>query len=382
MISTITALKTKLYVAKLADERLADCSHALMRQLFFPKEESANRFFSFTRSKEETSLILEEEALHDFPPYSLTIVKTQWRALSVSLGSVGYTGTGIVSSLSALLAKAGIALFYLSTSSTDFILVPEGKIEQALSALKSSFTIYSEGDVEWEEDGEEGERSGSGLSEKSGDGKSEISGIKLSDTGEFPLGSLIASPVSSPISSGRHSPAQPKVDPFSTLKQHTLEMQGSSEIFRLTAETPPCTLLPDSLRLCHIEKEHREICAFAILKLMFFTPQDQHHFWSISETEDEMSLLIPDKFFDFFPPDALNASDIWRPIQRFKKTSYTEVGVVAALSAPLARGRIPLLYLSTYLSAFILVQAKNVNAATICLQSGKFRVVDQDAKLL
>jgi hypothetical protein len=34
---------------------------------------------------------LEEDALVDFPAFSLTIVKTRWRALSVSLGSVGYS---------------------------------------------------------------------------------------------------------------------------------------------------------------------------------------------------------------------------------------------------------------------------------------------------
>lgn len=243
-------------------------------------------------------------------------------------------GTGIVSSLSGLLAKAGISLFYLSTSNTDFILVPEGKIEQAIKALKDSFTIYAEGDVE-------------------------IEGEDIS--------------LSSESSSGRSSP---HADPFETLQQHTLEIQGTSEIFKLSATTPPCTLLPDELRLCHIAKENRDMCAFAILKLMFFT-EDRSHFWSISETEDEMSLLIPDKYVSIFPPDVLNASDLWRPIQRFKKTTYTEVGVVAALSAPLARGRIPLLYISTYLSAFILVQSRNVKASTLCLQSGKFQVVEQ-----
>lgn len=53
--------------------------------------ENQTRFFSFTRTTQETSLLLEEDALADFPPFSLTIVKTQWRALSVSLGSVGYS---------------------------------------------------------------------------------------------------------------------------------------------------------------------------------------------------------------------------------------------------------------------------------------------------
>lgn len=238
-----------------------------------------------------------------------------------------------MSSLSTLLAKAGISLFYLSTSNTDFILVPEGKIDQAIKALKSSFTIYAEGDVELE---------GEDLSSSS------------SSVG------------------GRSSPG---IDPFETLQQHTLEMQGASEIFKLSDTTPPCTLLSDELRLCHIAKENRDMCAFAILKLMFFTT-DRSHFLSISETEDEMSLLIPDKYVDFFPPDVLNASDVWRPIQRFKKTSYTEVGVIAALSAPLARGRIPLLYVSTYLSAFILVQGRNVKASSLCLQAGKFQVIN------
>lgn len=237
----------------------------------------------------------------------------------------------------------------------DFVLVPEGKIDQAIAALKSSFTIYAEGEVELEE----------------GDDDSSIS----SGSGE--ASSSHAVEVSSP-GTGRIKTPSPAPDPFVNLKQHTLEMANSTEIFKLSSSTPPCTLLPEQLRLCHIAKENRDMCTYAVLRLMFFTT-DVPHFWSISETEDEMSLLIPDRYISYFPPDALNASDTWRPIQRFKKTSYTEVGVVAALSAPLARGRIPLLYLSTYLSAFILVQSKNVNAATLCLQSGKFQVVDHNA---
>jgi hypothetical protein len=50
-------------------------------------------FFSFTRTGEETSLILDEGTVFEFPEYSLTIVKTAWRALSVSFGSVGYSAS-------------------------------------------------------------------------------------------------------------------------------------------------------------------------------------------------------------------------------------------------------------------------------------------------
>jgi hypothetical protein len=64
-------------------------------------------------------------------------------------------------------------------------------------------------------------------------------------------------------------------------------------------------------------------------------------------------MLVTKESLSLFPEDVMTVSDLWRPIQRFKKTSYTEIGVLSALSAPIARGNVPLLYTSTFLSAFI-----------------------------
>jgi len=56
-------------------------------------------------------------------------------------------GTGIVGGLSALLAKAGISVFYLSTANTDFVLVSESKLEKAIASLRGNFNITMETDI-------------------------------------------------------------------------------------------------------------------------------------------------------------------------------------------------------------------------------------------
>lgn len=52
---------------------------------------SENLFFSFTETTEEISLIVDENSLSLFPPYSLSVTGCGWRALSVTMGSSGYS---------------------------------------------------------------------------------------------------------------------------------------------------------------------------------------------------------------------------------------------------------------------------------------------------
>ena len=106
-------------------------------------------------------------------------------------------------------------------------------------------------------------------------------------------------------------------------------------------------------------------------------------FFSFTETEDEISLLLEANTLNSFSQEqreALTPSQEYRPLQRFEKTSLGksfykkpepyhvticlenelihykgEVGVISALSKPIAQAKIPLLYLSTYHSAYIMV---------------------------
>lgn len=86
-------------------------------------------FSSVTRSGDELSVVCEQERV---PPDVLT--EAGWRCLMVK-GPLKFTAVGILASLTAPLAAAGVSVFVVSTYDTDFLLVKEASLEQALSSL-------------------------------------------------------------------------------------------------------------------------------------------------------------------------------------------------------------------------------------------------------
>jgi hypothetical protein len=112
--------------------------------------------------------------------------------------------------------------------------------------------------------------------------------------------------------------------------------------------------------LFSLAKDNRQLVAQALLQHVFY-PETSVGFFTFVETEDEISLLIAKEHIKNFPEDAFTVSDIWRPIQRFRKSNFSEIGVISALSAPIARAKIPILYISTFTSAYMMVRI------TLCL---------------
>jgi uncharacterized protein len=86
-------------------------------------------FASVTRSPEETSLVCPAEFVPDG-------VRTEpgWRALRVA-GPLDFALTGVLLALLAPLAAAGVAVFALSTFDTDYVLVKEATLADAVAAL-------------------------------------------------------------------------------------------------------------------------------------------------------------------------------------------------------------------------------------------------------
>ncbi len=60
-----------------------------------------------------------------------------WRALRVR-GTLDFALTGVLASLAAPLAAAGISLFAISTFDTDYVLVREGDLVRALTTLAAA----------------------------------------------------------------------------------------------------------------------------------------------------------------------------------------------------------------------------------------------------
>lgn len=85
---------------------------------------------SVTATPQETSVVcLETRA-----PEGAT-VEGGWRMLEVA-GPLDFELTGVLASLTAPLAKAGVSVFALSTYDTDYLLVREAQLVTAADALR------------------------------------------------------------------------------------------------------------------------------------------------------------------------------------------------------------------------------------------------------
>jgi hypothetical protein len=88
-------------------------------------------FSSVTRTPLELSVVCEAASV---PPD--IEAEIGWRCLMVE-GPLPFTEIGILSSLTAPLAAAGVSVFAISTYETDYLLVKEASLERAQSSLRS-----------------------------------------------------------------------------------------------------------------------------------------------------------------------------------------------------------------------------------------------------
>jgi len=89
-------------------------------------------FFSITHTAVELSIVCEQR----FVPPGLQS-ESDWRALKVQV-TLDFSLTGILASLATPLAQAKISIFAVSTFDTDYILVKEVFLEQAVATLRSA----------------------------------------------------------------------------------------------------------------------------------------------------------------------------------------------------------------------------------------------------
>jgi hypothetical protein len=95
-------------------------------------------------------------------------------------------------------------------------------------------------------------------------------------------------------------------------------------------------------------------------------------FFSITRTGEELSVVCPAGRV----PPAGNCSAPWRALQVEGPMDLSETGVLATLAEPLARARVPLFALSTFDTDFLLVPAKDLDAAIRVLEEAGHRVCD------
>ena len=89
-------------------------------------------FLSVTRTDHEISVVCRSEVAPDAPRR-----EDGWALLKVE-GPLEFGETGILAKIATTLAGAEISIFAISTFDTDYILVKEARVEDAIEALRRS----------------------------------------------------------------------------------------------------------------------------------------------------------------------------------------------------------------------------------------------------
>lgn len=85
------------------------------------------------RTPEELSVVCLESAV----PVAGVLAERGWRALKLQ-GPFPFEMTGVLASVLAPLAAAGVGIFALSTYNTDYVLVKQDQLAAALEALQEA----------------------------------------------------------------------------------------------------------------------------------------------------------------------------------------------------------------------------------------------------
>lgn len=95
----------------------------------FPAWVFNETLFAMVRTEDELSIVCLQESV----PASV-LSEAGWRSLKVH-GPLDFSLVGILASITAPLAEAGISIFAISTYNTDYLLIKEEQLEKALGAL-------------------------------------------------------------------------------------------------------------------------------------------------------------------------------------------------------------------------------------------------------
>ena len=90
------------------------------------------QFYSITKTDEEISVVCSSSV-----NLNSESSESEWSCIKV-LGPLEFSLTGILADISAVLAKAEISIFAISTFDTDYILVKSEKLQAAKKALQQA----------------------------------------------------------------------------------------------------------------------------------------------------------------------------------------------------------------------------------------------------
>lgn len=108
-------------------------SFSVCKTRSFPQDLFTRGFCFLARTDHEISVVCETK---EAPPEA-TARQDGWRALRIQ-GTLDFALTGILAGLGAVLAQRQISIFAVSTYDTDYVLVRENQLREAVAALRAA----------------------------------------------------------------------------------------------------------------------------------------------------------------------------------------------------------------------------------------------------
>ena len=93
--------------------------------------------------------------------------------------------------------------------------------------------------------------------------------------------------------------------------------------------------------------------------------------FSVTRTREELSVVCTENQV----PTGVKAETGWRALKVQGPFALSEIGVLAALAAPLAAAKVSLFAISTFDTDYLLVSEKKLDSATAALRAAGHRVV-------
>ena len=93
-----------------------------------------SEFYSVTRTREELSIVCEHTAIKTDPDLK---IDKHWRIIKIN-GTLDLSLVGIIADISTLLKVNKISIFIISTFETDYFLIKDHNIDEAITILKNN----------------------------------------------------------------------------------------------------------------------------------------------------------------------------------------------------------------------------------------------------
>ncbi len=119
---------------KLTLKQLDECFtiHRLSQNSQIPAQVFSAPIYFIAKTFDEISIVLPQNIDIDSDE-----VEADWRALEV-VGPLDFSLTGILSSITTVLANEKISIFAISTFDTDYVLVKKDTLNTAIEALRAN----------------------------------------------------------------------------------------------------------------------------------------------------------------------------------------------------------------------------------------------------